>query len=388
MLSGRYSGKATDEQIDPTYAHLSAENTEHRVELTNAAYISRGFAHGEWAVPARDVDVRTGRGLLRKASASWPGWLAVTSPHAFKNAQSFLATKPRAIANVASLDFNELTALADGMTAGAELVVGLGAGRDLDAAKHVALKKDLPLVLVPTATSCDAFVHGYYPKLNGRALNGQRTDWPYCDPDHVILDFDLVLKAPRHLNTAGTGEVLSCYTAITEWRYAARRGIGPLDYERVVMPVLRYQHRLANEFPSTLDASGELTPASITLIADALQQRDDRKLNHPAATASEHDFASALNLVSPRHHLHGEVVCLASLIVTWCTNEYEHHRQRIDACKVRRRPSEIGIDKEELRRALAFVPEYFADRKIDSVLRREPVIGERFDALWEWVETR
>lgn len=358
------------------------------MELANATYTSRGWVHGEWAVPARDVDVRSGRGLLRKCSATWPAWVAITTAQPFDAAQPLLATKPKSVTHVESLDFNELNTLADRLVASAELIVALGAGRAIDAAKHVALKKNLPLVIVPTAMSCDAFVHGYYPKFKGRVLNSDRAEWAYCDPDHVLLDYDLVLKAPRHMNTAGIGEVLSCYAAITEWRYAARRGLGPLDYEHVVMPVLRYQHQVAARFPATLDDKGDLTQESVALIATALQERDDRKLNHPVAVASEHDFASVLNLMSEKKLLHGEVVCMASLIVTWCTNEYEHHRQRVDTCKVRRRPSEIGVGKDELRRALGFVPEYFADRKVDSVLRREPVTGERFDALWEWLEAR
>lgn len=358
------------------------------MELANTQYISRGWTHGEWAIPARDVDIRYGHGLLKKNSATWPEWMAVTTKRSFAVAEPFLSTKPAATAFVTSLDFEELNKLADGLPGGAQLVVGIGAGRALDAAKHVALKKDLPLVQAPTAVSTEAMVHGWYPRYKGSAINGVLEEWAYCDPDHVIADYDVILKSPRHLNVAGAGVVLSSYTAITEWRHAARRGVGPLNFEHVVMPVLRYQHHLARDFSVSINGKGELTPESVRLVLTALQQRDDHKLNHPAGVASDRPFAAALAMAGAGPYLYGEVVCLASLVVTWCTNEYEHHRVRVDNCKVRRRPTEIGISKEELRKTLAFVPEYFADKKVESVLRKEPVVGARFDALWEWLEAK
>ena len=358
------------------------------MELVNTQYISRGWTHGEWATPARDVDIRYGHGLLKKSSAAWPVWIAVTTKSAFAVAEPFLATRPAATAFVTSLDFEELNKLADSMPGSSQLTVGIGTGRALDAAKHLALKKDVPLVQVPTAVSTEAIVHGWYPRYKGQAINGVLDEWAYCDPDHIIADYDVILKSPKHLNIAGAGVVLSCYTAITEWRHAARRGVGPLNFEHVVMPVLRYQHHLARDFAASLSGRGELTPESVRLVLTALQQRDDRKLHHPAGVASERSFAAALALAGAGRCLYGEVVCLASLIVTWCTNEYEHHRVRVDHCKVRRRPSEIGISKDELRKTLAFVPEYFADKKAESVLRKEPVVGARFDSLWEWLEAK
>ena len=50
---------------------------------------------------------------------------------------------------------------------------------------------------------------------------------PFCDCEHVLIDYDYVLQAPEYLNTAGIGDVLCGFAGIAEWRYNAARGTAP-----------------------------------------------------------------------------------------------------------------------------------------------------------------
>ena len=107
------------------------------------------------------------------------------------------------------------------------LIVGVGGGIALDASKYVALKKQIPLILVPTIVSSGAIIHGMFAKWSGNKIVGGTKDMPWVDADHVLVDYGVVHKAPYYLNTSGLGDVLCGYASLSEWRYKSKNGIGP-----------------------------------------------------------------------------------------------------------------------------------------------------------------
>ena len=93
--------------------------------------------------------------------------------------------------------------------------------------------------------------------------------------EYVLVDYDVVLKAPERLNTAGLGDVLCGYAGISEWRRSAELGkTGPVDEAKTANAIALYD-QIVTDFPQTLDADGELTPASVKVIMNAVQARDD-----------------------------------------------------------------------------------------------------------------
>ena len=203
----------------------------------------------------------------------------------------------------------------------AELVIGLGAGRALDASKYVALANDLPLVLVPSVVSTGAIIHALVAKWDGRRILGGTADWAWVECEHVLVDYDLALEAPYYLNTGGLGDCLSGYSGVAEWRHNARNGVGPPVEEETVGRVLAGFDAMADEFPKTLDAQGRLTADSIHYISVALQERDGKGLRHPAAPAADHPFLQAIELVNDMGWVHGELAALGSIIVAWQCGE-------------------------------------------------------------------
>ena len=53
---------------------------------------------------------------------------------------------------------------------------------------------------------------------------------------------------------------------------------------------------------------------------------------------------------------------------------------------MRRRPAQMGVSREELRRGLEHAPGHMEELEMDSILRSDPVDGKRFEALWEFLE--
>jgi len=93
-------------------------------------------------------------------------------------------------------------------------VVGVGGGTALDTAKFLAWKHGATLIQVPTITSVDA---GFTDAIGVR-VNGNVQYVGKIMPEMVVLDFPLIRSAPKHLNRAGVGDILSCHTGLFDWK--------------------------------------------------------------------------------------------------------------------------------------------------------------------------
>ena len=351
---------------------------------------TRGWTSADQAKSPTEVDIRYGHSLLKKESSQWPSYVVVSTPTAYRTARPYLERAPAGVGYVDLLDWGELKTLAEKLDVDAELVIGLGAGRALDASKYVALANDLPLILVPSVASTGAIIHAMVAKWDGRKILGGTADWAWVECEHVLVDYDLALKAPYYLNTGGLGDCLSGYSGVAEWRRNTKQGIGPPVEEDLVGKVLAGFDQMADEFPKTLDVGGRLTADSIHYITVALQLRDGIGLRHSAAPAADHPFLQAIELVNDKGWVHGELAGLGSIIVAWqCDESPETLTDWLDRCKVRRRPEEMGISHDELLSALEFCPTYFKDKEsgldLDSIMGRDPVGGERFESLWQFL---
>ena len=116
--------------------------------------------------------------------------------------------------------------------AGAAAVVSVGGGTITDIAKVATARHGdgataddggIPLVVVQTAASVD----GYTDNVSVVLRDGVKRTIPSRWPDVVIADVTTISTAPRQLNTAGYGEVLSMLTAPADWYLASVLGMDP-----------------------------------------------------------------------------------------------------------------------------------------------------------------
>lgn len=352
----------------------------------------RGWTGAKQAKPASDLDIRFGHGLLESESSGWPSYLAVTTPSAYKAAHASLAREPEGVGYVRWLDRKHLQEVTDSMPGGTELVVGIGGGTALDASKFVALSLGLPLIVVPSVVSTGAIIHGVSALWEGYKVVGNIDVWPWIDYEHILVDYDVVLKAPYYLNTAGLGDVLHGYSGIAEWKRNTRLGVGPPFSEERVATMVQHHEDIVTTFPKTLGPDGSLSDDSIRVILTAIQERDVKIVRGPETPMADHPFSQAIENINGKGWVHGELCGLGAIIIAWhCEESPETPISWFDACKVRRRPSEMGISREELRKALEFLPTYISDhpanRQVNTILRNEPIVGERFEALWEFLES-
>lgn len=111
----------------------------------------------------------------------------------------------------------------------ADVVIGVGGGKALDAAKLLAHQQHLPVVTIPTsAATCAAWtaLSNVYSEA-GAFLYDVALD--RC-PDLLILDYDVVLTAPPRTLVAGIGD------ALAKW-YEASVSSGSSDKTLVIAAV-------------------------------------------------------------------------------------------------------------------------------------------------------
>jgi glycerol-1-phosphate dehydrogenase [NAD(P)+] len=288
---------------------------------------------------------------------------------------------------VQEVDSAQLDQACAGLPHGASLVIGLGGGLPVDAAKYIALKTELPLVLVPTVVSSGAIIHGIFVRDKRQVVaSGRMGNFPYCDPDHVVVDYDVVLAGPWYLNTGGLGDVLCAYADVGEWDALARRGaVQPPPAEQLDGFVTGLRE-IAEEFPRTLSPEGSLTPRSIRFIMKSIQERDARRLASPKRFGAGHLVSIIVELMLDRRTVHGEMAALGAVSVCWAAGGEQMLRDWLDGCKVRYRPADAGISKDEFRAVMAEAVPFFTRFGVETVLVREPVVGDRFDALWRVLE--
>ena len=65
----------------------------------------RGWSHASQMKPAAEYDIRYGSELLKKESAGWPRYLMVSTPTAYKTAQSYLSKSPAGVAHASVAGF-------------------------------------------------------------------------------------------------------------------------------------------------------------------------------------------------------------------------------------------------------------------------------------------
>jgi glycerol-1-phosphate dehydrogenase [NAD(P)+] len=102
-------------------------------------------------------------------------------------------------------------------SAGAGLVLSVGSGTIVDIGKAVsALLAGVPHLVVQTAAS----VNGFADDQSVLLVDGVKSTTPTRWPERLLIDTDVLARAPVELNRAGLGDLLATYTAPADWRLA------------------------------------------------------------------------------------------------------------------------------------------------------------------------
>jgi len=93
---------------------------------------------------------------------------------------------------------------------GADTVIGAGGGKVIDIAKAVAAYNNAPCMIIPTVPSSDASASSYTVWYNEEGEFDGSNGWKF-NPDIVIADTEILVKAPKRFFIAGIGDALATW---------------------------------------------------------------------------------------------------------------------------------------------------------------------------------
>ncbi len=112
-----------------------------------------------------------------------------------------------------------LNPLADDLPPQVEVIYAVGGGMVADCAKYIGYRRNLPVIVIPTILSVDAF----FTAIVAERVD-DTVDYVTTGPaSKVVIDWDVIVGSPRHHRGAAILELLTIVTGILDWQYAANR---------------------------------------------------------------------------------------------------------------------------------------------------------------------
>ncbi|WP_429932207.1 glycerol dehydrogenase [Agrobacterium vitis] len=233
-----------------------------------------------------------------------------------------------------------------GKTAGAGVIIGIGGGKALDTAKISALHTGTRTVTVPTIASTDSPTSalgviysedGVYDRVVRCGRN----------PDVVLVDSALIIKAPVRFLVSGMGDALSTwYEARSNFESHSNNYIGDgyattaagAAIARRCHEVLMRDGRAA--YAAAID--GKLTPA-VENIIEANTLLSGLGFEN-CGVSGAHGIHDALTVLEPTHHFfHGEKVAFGIIGLLVLENRpLDEINEAIDFCQDLKLPTMLG----------------------------------------------
>jgi glycerol dehydrogenase-like iron-containing ADH family enzyme len=183
-------------------------------------------------------------------------------------------------------------------------------------------------------------------------------------PEMVYVDFELFRAAPKSMVTSGIGDVLSCQTAWFDWKLAHEAGKDEFGWTKE-MPKISQMY--LDELYLCAPGIAELTDDGLRRLMEL--HRDIGWRCHDMGHArfeegSEHFFAYTFEEVTGRTILHGELVSMGVLIMSYLQgNDFQRAKETISLAKTRHRLDDLGVKREEVLESLRRLQSYTVEQK-------------------------
>ena len=238
-----------------------------------------------------------------------------------------------------------------------QVVIGIGGGTKIDAAKLSSARQGIPFISIPTALSHDGIAS---PLASVKGF-----DKPYSvmaqAPLAIIADTNVIARAPKRSLVSGYGDVISKFTAVRDWQLA---------------------HEEKNEYYGEYAASLALMSAKLIMQnAETIRRRKEEGLRvllealvscgvamaiagtSRPCSGSEHMFSHALDTIRKNGAMHGEQCGVGAIMMSYLHNaNWKGMRSALKKVGAPTTASELGFRNEEVVKALEIAASVRPDR--------------------------
>ncbi|WP_354639184.1 iron-containing alcohol dehydrogenase family protein [Kitasatospora camelliae] len=243
--------------------------------------------------------------------------------------------------------------LAEAMRGGHyDAIVGLGGGKIIDAAKYAAARVGLPLVAVATNLAHD----GICSPVSTLDNDAGRGSYGVPSPIGIVVDLDVIAKAPQRVVAAGIGDVVSNISACADWELSHAVTGEPVDGLAVAMARSAGENLLRH--PGSLEDRDLLTSLAEALVLSGIAMNIAGS-TRPSSGAC-HEISHALDVLYPKRSAqHGEQVGLGAAFASFLRGERELAGQIADRLRFHGLPvtaDRIGFTEAEFTDAVHYAP--------------------------------
>lgn len=198
---------------------------------------------------------------------------------------------------------------------GCDVVVGLGGGKALDTAKAVSHFENIPVVIIPTIASTDA------PCSSLAVIYTEESAFESYlffkkNPDLVLVDTEVIAKAPTRFLVAGMGDALSTYFEARACARSNAKNIPGGNSTRLALAAAELCYKTLLEESVKAKAA-----CDANVVTDALENIVEANILlsglgfESSGLAAAHAVHNGLTAIDETHHyFHGEKVSFGVLV--------------------------------------------------------------------------
>ena len=249
-----------------------------------------------------------------------------------------------------TIDIEEITQIAFSLSNQTQAILGIGGGKVIDAAKYMGFLRRMPFISVPTSSSSDGFSSSSASLLVG----GRRTSVPAYLAYGIVVDLEVIKSAPDKFIYSGIGDLISKITALYDWIFEVKQGIGKIDDFALMIAKKAVNSFVRTPFETIHD---ELF---LKELVDSLAMSgiaNEMAGNSAPSSGSEHLISHALDKILEVPQLHGIQVGIATYIMSKVQNHrYVRVNQVLTDTGFWDYVKTLKIKKEDFRAAICLAP--------------------------------
>ncbi|SKC54597.1 glycerol dehydrogenase [Maledivibacter halophilus] len=196
-----------------------------------------------------------------------------------------------------------------------DAVIGIGGGKLLDTAKAVSYYEKIPVIIIPTIASTDAPCSALSVLYTPEGVFDEYLVLPE-NPNLVLMDTDIIAKAPVRLFVSGMGDALATYFEARACNISNAKNMAGLlpAKSAYALAQLCYKTLLEDGLKAKLAVENKVVTPAVENIIEANTYLSGIGFES-GGLAGAHAIHNGFTVLSECHHLyHGEKVAFGTLV--------------------------------------------------------------------------
>lgn len=221
-------------------------------------------------------------------------------------------------------------------------LIAVGGGSKIDITKVVANDMNLPFISIPTSAAHDGIASN---RASIKSDSGSKSI-ETISPMGIIADTSIIFNAPYRTLASGCADVLSNYSALSDWKLAYR--LRDEEFSRSAYSFSMFAAESITEAAEFIkpDLEESVWLAIKPIIVSGISMSIARS-SRPTS-GSEHMISHTIDKLYPGRAMHGEQCGVASILTTFLQKgDWEELKHTLLKIGAPTKASEIGLTEEE-----------------------------------------